>query len=102
MSHQERNRRLVHEIVGDAAEQPFAQAQMTLSAHDDKVGLAPFRLCDQSSWDFSVPALDAMMDGVDPVVLEMIDNIETHDGFLFGWPFICQDHGNQEEVPARS
>ena len=60
MSHQERNWCLVHEIVGDAAEQPLAQAEVAVSAHDDKIGLSPFGLCDQPSGDFTVPALGAM------------------------------------------
>jgi len=67
MGHQQRNRRLVHEIVGHAAEQPLSQGQMTVSAHDDKVSLSPFSLCDQPGSDFAMAALDAMKDGVDTI-----------------------------------
>jgi hypothetical protein len=42
MSHQQRNGRLVHEVVGHAAEQPLTRAKMTVYARDDKVGLSPF------------------------------------------------------------
>jgi hypothetical protein len=92
MSHQERNRRFVHEIVGHAAEQPLAQAEMTVCAHDDKVGLLAFSLCDQPGSDLAVAALDAMKDGVDPVMLEMSDGIDTHDRLLFGRELVGDDH----------
>ncbi|WP_338062334.1 hypothetical protein [Bradyrhizobium erythrophlei] len=36
MSHQQRNWRLMHQIVGHAAKQPFAQPKMAVSAHDDE------------------------------------------------------------------
>ena len=39
MSHQQRDRRLVHEIVGHPAEQPLTQAKMPVSARDDEVSL---------------------------------------------------------------
>ena len=31
----------MHELVGHPAEQAFAYSHMTISAHDDKVGLPP-------------------------------------------------------------
>ena len=92
MSQQERNRCLVHEIVGDAAEQSLAQAGMTVSAHDDKVGLSSFCFCDQLGSDLTVLALDAMKDGVDPMMLEMIDGIDTHERFLLGYPLARDEH----------
>ena len=39
----DRNGRFVHKPIGDATEQPFTQAKMTISSHDDQVGL--FALC---------------------------------------------------------
>src|ERR1700733_5404022 len=39
----DRNGRFVHEPLGGATEQPFTQAKMTISSHDDQVGL--FALC---------------------------------------------------------
>jgi len=91
MSNQERNRRLVDAIIGHA-EQPLTQGEMTISAHDDKVSLSPFSLCDQPGSDFAVAALDAMKDGVDPVMPEMIDSIDTQDRLLFGRALVGHDH----------
>ena len=92
MSHQQRNRRLVHEIVGHAAKQPLTQGQMTVSAHDDKISPSPFSLGEQLGSDLVIAALDAMKDGVDPVMPEMIDGIDTHDGLLFGRALAGHDH----------
>jgi hypothetical protein len=73
MSHKERNRRVVHEIVGHAAEQPLVQAETTVSAHDDKVGLSPFGLCDQPDSDLAIAAFDSVKDCFDPVMLEVVE-----------------------------
>src|SRR4051812_5303511 len=78
MCHQKRNRRLVHEIVGDAAEQPLAQPRMAVSAHDDQVALSPFSLRNQPGSNLAVVALDVMQGGIDAMMLEMIDGIGTH------------------------
>ena len=82
----------MHEIVGHGAEQPLTQGQMTVSAHDDKVSLSPLSLSDQPGSDFAGTALDAMKDGVDPVMPEMIDGIDTHDRLLFGRALAGHDH----------
>src|SRR3979490_1893199 len=91
VSHQKRNRRLGPEILGHAAEQPLAQAQVTVSAHNDKVGLSSLSLCDQLGSDFTFAALDAMKPGVDSVMLEMIDSIDTGDPPLFGRALASHD-----------
>jgi hypothetical protein len=65
---------------------------MTISAHDDKVGLAPFRLCHQLGRDFFVAALDSMQRGVDFVVPEMIDGVDTQDGLFFSRVLAGHDH----------
>jgi hypothetical protein len=46
----------VHELVGHAAEQPFAQTKMTVSSHDDDVGFSAFGFCDQRGSDVAVAA----------------------------------------------
>src|SRR6266404_3358658 len=92
MGHQQGNRRLVQEVVGHAAEHPLTQRQMTVSAHDDKVSLSPFSLGDQPRSDVVMAALDAMKDGVDPVMPEMIDGIDTDDRLLFGRALAGHDH----------
>jgi hypothetical protein len=66
MGHQQRNRRLVHAIVGHAAEYPLTRAKTTVCARDDKVGLSPFSVFHQSGCNVTWPALDAMKYGVDP------------------------------------
>src|SRR6195256_6628743 len=83
VGHQQRNRRLVHEVVGHAAEQPLTQGQMTVSAHDDKVSLSPFSLCHQRGCDFVMAALDAMKNSVDPVMPLMIYGVDTYDRLFF-------------------
>lgn len=65
MSHQKRNRRIVHEFVGHPTEQPLTQGQRTISTHNEEVGLAPFGLRHQLGCDFFAAALDAMQRGVD-------------------------------------
>jgi hypothetical protein len=55
---------------------------MTVCARDDKVGLSPFSGFHQSGCNVTRPALDAMKYGVDPVMLEVIDGIGTHDDLL--------------------
>jgi hypothetical protein len=54
MSHQKRNGRIVHEFVGHPTEQPLTQGQMTVSTHNDEVGLAPFGLRHQLGCDFNL------------------------------------------------
>jgi hypothetical protein len=82
MSHQKRNGRIVHEFVGHPTEQPLTQGQMTVSTHNDEVGLAPFGLRHQLGCDFFAAALDAMQRSVDLVMPEMIDGIDTEDGLF--------------------
>jgi hypothetical protein len=59
MSHQDRNRRLVEEVVGHAAKWLFAQAGVTIAAHDNEVSLSPLRFRDQRGGDVAVSALGA-------------------------------------------
>ena len=58
----------MHELVGHAAEQPFAQTKMTVSSHDDDVGFSAFGFCDQRGSDVAVAAFDATKDSVDAVM----------------------------------
>src|ERR687887_1136396 len=95
MGHQEGNRRLVHEIVSNAAEQPLAQPRMAISAQDDQVAFSPFGLCNQPRPDVAVVALNVMQGGLDPMMLEMIDRIGTHSRFFFGY-WALGDHHDRD------
>jgi hypothetical protein len=79
----------VQEIVGHAAEQPLTQAEMTVSAHDDKVSFSPLSLCNQLGSDLAVVALDVMKNCVDPMMLEMFDGIDTDDRLSLR-PAVCR------------
>src|SRR5258705_7350233 len=92
MGHQQGNRRLVHEVIGHAAEHPLTQRQMTVSAHDDKVSLSPFSLGDQPRSDVVMAALDAMKDGGDPLMPEMIYGLDTDDRLFFCRTLAGHDH----------
>src|SRR3954447_7441507 len=85
MSHQQWNSRFMHQIVGHAAKQPFAQPEMAVSAHDNKVSLPPFRFIDQLGPDVAATARHTMQRSVDPMMTEMIDRIETHKRLFFLW-----------------
>src|SRR3954447_24358817 len=91
MRHQKRNRRLVQEIVSNAAEQPLAKPRMTVSAQDDQVALSLFGFCNQPLPDLAVVALDVMQGGIYSMMLEMIDRIGTH-GCLFFGDWAVRDH----------
>jgi hypothetical protein len=66
----------MHEIVDHPAEQPLPQSHMTLSAHDDEIGLSPFCFRHQLGSDLTRAALDAVKGRVDLVMPEMIDGID--------------------------
>src|SRR5882762_7331693 len=65
---------------------------MAVSAHDDKVGLAPFGLRDQLRSDFAGAARDAMKGGVDLVMPDVIDGINAHDRLFLGRALAGRDH----------
>jgi hypothetical protein len=65
---------------------------MTISTHNDEVGLAPFGLRHQLGCDFFAAALDAMQRGVDRVMPEMIDGVDAEDGLFFGRVLAGHDH----------
>ena len=84
MGDQERNRRLMHEIIGHAAQQPFAQTRVTITSHDDEIGMLSLRLRDQLGSDVTIAALGPMQGGVDPMMLEMIDRLGTLHSLMLG------------------
>jgi hypothetical protein len=51
---------------------------MTIPSHNDEVGFPAFCLGDQRGCDVAVAALDAMQDGIDAMVLKMVDGIGAH------------------------
>src|SRR3984893_17025948 len=65
---------------------------MTVSAHDDKVSLSPFSFCHQPGAGLAAAALDPMKDGVDSMMLEMVDRIDTEDRLFLGWALAGHDH----------
>ena len=65
---------------------------MTIPTHNDDVGFPAFCLCNQSGRHVTVAALDAMEDGIDAVVLEMIDGAGAHHCILFGQAVVRHDH----------
>ena len=54
MGDQERDRRLMHEIIGHAPQQPFAQTRVTITSHDDQIGMLSLGLRDQLGSDVAV------------------------------------------------
>src|ERR1700723_860708 len=64
---------------------------MALSAHDDKVSLSPFSFCHQPGAGLAAAALDPMKDGVDSMMLELVDRIDTEDRLFPGWALAGQD-----------
>src|ERR1700723_3148395 len=65
---------------------------MALSAHDDKVSLSPFSFCHQPGAALAAAALDPMKDGVDSMMLEMVDRIDTEERLFLGWALAGHDH----------
>src|ERR1700721_2367278 len=65
---------------------------MAVSTHDDKVSLSPFSFCHQPGADLAAAALDPMKDGVDSMMLEMVDRIDTEDRLFLGWALTGHDH----------
>jgi hypothetical protein len=64
---------LVEEIVSHAAKQLFAEAGVTIAAHDNEVSLSPLRFRDQRGRDVPVSALGSMQRRLYPVVPKVID-----------------------------
>ena len=92
MSHQQRNGRLVQQIVGHTTQQPLAQPEMAVSTHDDKVRLLSFSFCHQPGADLAAAAHDPMKDSVNSMMLEMVDGIDTEDRLFLGWTFAGHHH----------
>src|ERR1700681_643089 len=65
---------------------------MAVSTHDDKVSLSPFSFRHQPGADLAAAAHDPMKDGVDSMMLEMGDRIDTEDRFFLGWVLAGHDH----------
>src|SRR6202790_466398 len=57
---------------------------MAVSAHDDEVSPSPFSFCHQPGADLAAAALDPMKDGVDSMMLEMVDRIDAEDRLILG------------------
>lgn len=81
----------MQQIVGHTAEQPLAQPEMAVSTHDNKVSLSPFSFCHQPGADLAVAALDPMKDGVDSMMLETVDLIDTEGRLFLGWALAGHD-----------
>src|SRR3954453_9334423 len=77
VSDEQRNRRLMKESVIRAAQQPLAHAGMTISTHDNKVGFQASGLGDQSGADIVVAHPGAMHGGIDPVMHEVLDRVDS-------------------------
>jgi hypothetical protein len=58
---------------------------MAVSTHNDKVSLSSFSFFHQPGADVAAAALDPMKDGVDSMMLEMVDRIDTEDRLFLGW-----------------
>lgn len=78
MGNDDRNMSLVHKIIGHAAEQPFTQAKLTIASLDDDIDHSTSRFGKQSSSDIVFAVIDAVQDGLNAVMLEMIDGIGAH------------------------
>src|ERR1700721_459185 len=65
---------------------------MAVSAHDDKVSLSPFSFCHQPGPGLAAAALDPMKDGVDSMMLEVVDRIDTENRLFLGWALAGRNH----------
>jgi hypothetical protein len=77
VSDEQRNRRLKKESVSRTTQQPLAHAGMAISTHDKKVGFQASGLSDQSGADIVVAHPGAMQGGIDPVMLEVLDRVDS-------------------------
>jgi hypothetical protein len=91
MGDQARNRGLVHEIIGHAAQQPFAQTRVTITSHDDEIGMLSLGVGDQLGSDVAVAGLGLMQGGVDSMVLKMIDRLDAQHGLMLGRGLVGDD-----------
>src|ERR1700704_535110 len=91
VSDEQRNRRLMKESVSRAAQQPLAHAGMTVSTHDNKVGFQAPGLGDQSGADIVVAHPGAMHGGIDPVMLEVLDRVDSKRCVELYRPLIIDD-----------
>ena len=73
MSDQERDRRLVEQLVSRATQEPLAEPRMSIAAHHDEISFEPLGLCNQRCSDVVVAKACVMQRGLDAVVLEVID-----------------------------
>jgi hypothetical protein len=88
VSHQDRNRRLVEEIIGYSPEQPFPQAGVAIPAHDDEVSLSPYRFRDQLGSNTLVSTFRVVQDCADPMVLEVIDRLGAEHSLVLRGAFV--------------
>src|ERR1700730_11076552 len=65
---------------------------MAVSTHDDKVSLSPFSFRHQPGADLAAAARDPMKGGVDSMMLEMVDRIDTEDRLFLSWALAGHDH----------
>src|SRR3954462_9065030 len=77
VSDEQRNLGLMKESVSRTAQQPLAHAGMAISAHNNKVGFQASGLGDQSGADIVVAHPGAMQGGIDPVMLEVLDRVDS-------------------------
>ena len=61
----------MHELIGDSAQEPFAQARVTITAHNDDVGLTAPSLGDDGAGMVSMAGLYVAKRCVDPMVLQV-------------------------------
>ena len=97
MRHQQCDRSLVQQLIGDTAKQPFAHAGMAVAAHYDKVGIALLGFLDQRRSNRAFVSPDPMQCGIDAVMVEMIDGLSAEPRGQFGL-FLIDDHGDGDGI----
>lgn len=63
-------RRMMQQVVGHPSQQPFSQAGMAIASHNNEIGFPPPGLGDESGSNIATDALNAMQNGIDPVMFE--------------------------------
>jgi hypothetical protein len=91
VSDQQRDRCIMQELVGRAAQEPLPKAGVAITSHHDEVCIEPSSLRDQRRSDTAVADSGAVQGDIDAVMLEMIDRVGTQRRLQLGRGFVVDD-----------
>jgi hypothetical protein len=92
MGDEERHGRVMQHVIGNASEEPFAQARMPVTAHHDEVGIQALGFRRQCRRDVAISDLGAVQLAIDSVVVEMRDRIGAEQRVLLDRIVVADDH----------